>query len=355
MENIYNDLRKSFRFWKDVNKNKLVKDLNDYYNKNYIKEKLIKVSVINNRLYYNISHLLTFFKLRANIIIEMFKIAIQRLLANKIRLNNFVFYFTVNDYNISKTLPIFAFAKPINDVSILIPDWTFVNAYKNKIKGDWDSIMSTIKNTKTKIKNNIIYFQGSNTSAKKQDIVDTKYVNYKKDIRKSIETLSQSNPTFVINIDKPSESVLEWKQYKYVLDLPGAYPWSVRLKELFAMRSLVIKVDTKIRWVNFFSPLFEPNVDYVSITYDNNDSVEKIGKDVYEKLIKKYDYMENNPEYVERMISNGYNKINKLTMNNVIEYIILLLKLSSNLLSLSKINRKTNKILYRVSKTKKRN
>ena len=355
MEKVYKSLQESFKPWVHLNKNNLINDLEFYYNENYITNKIVKCIVINNRLSSNINHLDFIFQPRAKIMINCFKTVLEKMRKKKIRLNNFVFYFTVNDYSITDKLPIFAFSKPINEEGILMPDWTFINANDSGVKGNWDNVIEAIKNTEIGEKKNIIFFQGRNTSRIfPGNNVRNMNKKYKKDIRKSIETLSQTNNKFLIYINKPKVPSLEWKSYKYLLDLPGAYPWSVRFKELLMMRSLVIKVDTKIPWVNFYSPLLIPDVDYVRITYDNNDSIEKIGKDVYNKLVEKYNYMEKHPDYVNKIIENGYNKINKLTMKCVIEYVILMFKIVSNLLSVSRMGNKTkSKKIYNDKKTKK--
>ena len=107
MDKVYLELRKSFLPWKNSNKKVLCKNLENYYNENATRKKIVKVSIINNKIYSDYSYVDTFYKLRAKIIIELFDIALNEIIKRNIILGNFTFYFTVNDYNVSSVLPIF--------------------------------------------------------------------------------------------------------------------------------------------------------------------------------------------------------------------------------------------------------
>lgn len=52
----------------------------------------------------------------------------------KIEIEDVKLYVTLQDYTVSDTLPILCFAKCIDDIGILIPDWTFHFPYKSQIK-----------------------------------------------------------------------------------------------------------------------------------------------------------------------------------------------------------------------------
>ena len=363
-------LIRSFKTWEDIDKATLIKNLEDYYNANFIKKKLIKVSVINNKFVYDYNHLensfeYKYFKYRADNIMIMFNNALKILKKSNERLKNFVFYFTVNDYNVSHILPIYSFAKPMNSNGILIPDWTFINDYKSMIKGDWDTISREIKKGNNIKKKNIIFFQGTNSS----ELLNDRYFN-RNNIRKNLEILSKNNPKFIINIDKPPVPASDWNKYKYLLDLAGSYPWSVRLKEILLTKSLVIKVDNEIPWMNFYSPLLKPNIDYIQIKYKNDNSHYENATEVYNKIISVYTYMNSHPDKMQLIVNSGYKNMNKLTMDVVIDYIVLVLKLSEKMLHIGNtsktkktkiskkgsVNNKTiNKLTYRLKSIKIKN
>jgi hypothetical protein len=180
-----------------------------------------------------------------------------------------VLYVNIGDKIISDKYPILNFAKASSENGILIPDWTFANAYKSQVAKTWGEQASTIGTECSEIpyseKIDGIFFQGGDTSKGER----------KTNIRRNLKNLADlmpSDPKVTILIDKePPTKATEWCKFKYLLDLPGAHPWSVRLKELLLSHSLVIKVDLPDPWVNFYSPIFEPGVDYVRVTYVMDD------------------------------------------------------------------------------------
>jgi hypothetical protein len=179
---------------------------------------------------------------------------------------NITIYIFLGDYILTEDYPILGFAKPVDSKGILMPDWTFVNAYKSAVSKDWDTQIEKISTACSKIKYNdkkdICFFQGGNTS---------KGPN-KSNIRGYLNTLSKNDKNIEIVIDSttPPTAATDWCKYKFLLDLPGAHPWSVRLKELFLTKSLVFKIDLHKQWVNFYSSLFFPGKDYVTINYNDN-------------------------------------------------------------------------------------
>jgi hypothetical protein len=355
MDKIYLELRKSFKPWENIDRKSLIKELEKYYSTDnaFQYKKIIKIEIKNNKLYCDNSHLEgvynNLFFLRSENILKLFRLALNKINKNNNKLRNFVCYFTINDYTISKKLPIFAFAKPINSVGILIPDWTFITLDNNVITSNWDDTKNAINNSKIKEKDNVIFFQGANTSKIIRSVRE-----YKSDIRENIKLLSVNNDKFIVKIDEPPTPVTDWVKYKYLLDLPGAYPWSVRLKELLLMKSMVIKVDIDKPWVNFYSPLLKPNVDYIQIKYNNEDEPKKLANDVYRKILQNYKYMEQHPNKMKNVINSGYKNMNKLTMNGIIDYMVLVLKLTEELLHDDDINKSvTSKKTKKSKKSKK--
>ena len=131
--------------------------------------------------------------------------------------------------------------------------------------------------------------------------------------------------------DEQKSNIVEWCTYKYLLDLPGAHPWSVRLKELFLTKSLVIHVAVKSEKISqFISEAFIPGVDYAEVIFNPDYNVKK-GKHasaeqylVYQILEKRKKY-NNDTEAYQRIVVSAYNKIILLEYNNILYYLHLLL------------------------------
>ena len=174
-------------------------------------------------------------------------------------------YIFLGDYMITDEYPILGFAKPISEKGILMPDWTFVDAYKSAVDKNWDAQIEKISTECSKVKyadkKDCCFFQGANTSKGP----------HKSNIRGYFQTMSSQEDDVEVLLDYPIPSAAtNWCHYKFLLDMPGAYPWSVRLKELFLTQSLVLKVDLCNPWINFYSDLFVPGQDYIRVNYNDN-------------------------------------------------------------------------------------
>ena len=129
--------------------------------------------------------------------------------------------------------PIFCFARPRNKVDkIVIPDYTFFKGKIEEKEIDWDEqkklILSKCKKLKNKQKD-LIYFRGADT---------TEGTN----LRSNIGKFLNKSKIIIYKNDKKRVPTYNFCKYKYLLDLPGKQPWSIRLKYLLLMPSTCIKV-----------------------------------------------------------------------------------------------------------------
>ena len=215
-------------------------------------------------------------------------------------------------YRIEKKLklavPIFCFAKPRNKPEkIIIPDFTFFNTKIDNRELNWDEQKEIIlkKCQNLKKQKNIIYFRGADST----DVTD---------LRKKIGRFIDNSIIIIANEGKMREPMYNFCKYKYLLDLPGKQPWSVRFKYILLMPSVCIKLtqitkytDSKIiedEWVSYINKFVEPNKDYIDVRFeciDNKIDFKKLGEKV--KIAK------------ERKDSLRKNQVNKITMNTIYE------------------------------------
>jgi hypothetical protein len=132
------------------------------------------------------------------------------------------------------------------------------------------------------------------------------------------------------------EYLWNFEKYKILLDLPGIYPWSNRIKFLFLMNSVVVKINIETigddyydkSWISFIDYAVD-NTDYVNIIvkyYRITDGTAKMkNENEFLKLIKTlkivYDDINNNPTKYKLMIKKTKKKIEKLTNDRIYQYI----------------------------------
>ncbi len=250
---------------------KNLEGLDEYFHSAKYNEPLVKIVIKDGKVlpYWRVGgnvHMRThtWQRTRSDTVSRMIQEAITRY---SIKLPGRVaLYVNVGDKIISSEYPILNFAKASSENGILIPDWTFAYAYKSQVAKTWDEQVSTIGTECSEIPYNEkidgIFFQGGDTSK------GARKTNIRRNL-KNLAALMPGEPEITVLIDKePPTKATEWCKFKYLLDLPGAHPWSVRFKELLLSHSLVIKVDVPDQWVNFYSSIFEPGVDYMQVIYD---------------------------------------------------------------------------------------
>jgi hypothetical protein len=259
---------------------------------------------------------------------------------NKIIPNTILFIWISDRYpwdkDIDKKIPIYLYAKPKNTSFLIFPDNTFnCLTLDKKYDGkcyDYDIIKKKIlKYNKNDFNNkpNIMYFKGTPTT--KNTIK----------LRETLEKLSKDTNWLKVYLDAWTnyEKIYEMNNYKYLLNLPGHYPWSNRFKYLFLMKSLVININANMQeyktnnieynWISFIDYIVKPNEDYINIdaTYywsSNNDiHVDKHNNDETLKIFNKLKEISKQTNYNEynKIIDNGFNKVSKLSNKHIYNYI----------------------------------
>jgi hypothetical protein len=239
-------------------------------------------------------------------------------------------------------LPIFVYAKSIDQKYPIFPDNSFECLSLEEKYGlkcyNWDEIKDkTIDyNKKVKTKINKIFFKGTRTT------------QYNHKLRENLEIYSKKKQNYLIELDawKKYIPIYKFGDYKILLNLPGHYPWSNRLKYLFLTKSLVINVnvigifidDNKIeignKWETFIDYIVDSN-DYINLVlkyynyYGQNDNIRKeiikMNEREFNKIVNKinkiYDDFNINEKKYEKIIKNGYEKVSQLTMERIYSYI----------------------------------
>ena len=239
--------------------------------------------------------------------------------------------------------PIWVYARPKNIKLPIFPDNTFEcfqlhQKYKGKCY-DWESIKKIIKKEcKNRNKQSIIYFKGTPTT---------------KNIYKLREDLEKHQKSFNIPIKilldawTTYEPLYKFCEYLYLLNLPGKYPWSNRLKYLFLMDSIVININVNtinikpeykdLSYITLIDYIVN-NKDYIEIIYnyyrlagkyiDNKNltnKIDKLRKNEFNKFVKtlkrKYLNLVNNPEKYKKIAKKAKIKVNKLTNERIYQYI----------------------------------
>jgi hypothetical protein len=213
-------------------------------------------------------------------------------------------------------IPVFCWAKPKNIKSFIFPDF-YMHLFEKKKK----KFNQKCNVTDTCNKINKIFFKGNSTSVKKTKI--------REKLRK------YNDKRLIVDISDKTLSYYELCKYKYVLDLPGYYPWSVRLIELYLSKSLPIRVslyntnENYEQWIQFYELMFPENESYSNISCNQNFYSEipndKVS-DIKNEIINKYNYYNNNSDKYNKIVKLNNEKINYFTMEHIYYYVYQALK-----------------------------
>lgn len=208
------------------------------------------------------------------------------------------------------------YAKPKNKKGFLYPDFNMIKLDEKK-----KTFNSKCTNTKT----NEIYFKGKASS------IDKSYIR---------EYMEKFKIPFNIDISKEYLPYYDICNYKYLLDLPGFKPWSVRLIELYLSKSFPIRVIlyyskwNEQRWVQFYETMFENS--YISVEYDTNynkklslDTINTIRNDI----LDIYKQLEDNKELYDKTVNRNYEKATTLTQDHISFYMYNVLKYYNKLIT----------------------
>ena len=218
-------------------------------------------------------------------------------------------------------IPVFNWAIPFGKQGLIFPNFDILD--HNKIK----------KNNFDEIKNKCIKYK-PNKRIKRLFFIGKATANFR------VKLSKYPKPFKVIITDKQIK-IYKFKKFKYLLDLPGYKPWSIRLKYLFCMSRVVIRLSfyrSKFGetgyWKQWFDYIFEENVDYIHLVYDNakcygNNKFynpdDKIMKQITDDVLNVYNNFENNPQKYKDMVKNLKKKRESLNISNTLKYLHMLI------------------------------
>ena len=276
--------------------------------------------------------------------------------------------------------PLFVMTK-FKDIPFnLFPDNTFEcltldKKYSNNCY-NWDEMKEIITDNSVDMedKKNIIYFKGTDTTKQNHNIRYSLSKHVPK--LKSVKTIkrkinAKKSSTMKLKLKKPSdnkiklvvkldawvnyEPIYNFSSYKILLNLPGRYPWSNRLKYLPLMNSHIIDVNIITHyennqvdksWITFINIIFD-NIkhNFNSIDYHYYDANKytstkkelaknkKLNLLSYKKFTKAFDNKINdiilNPKKYNKIIEKNNELINELTNERIYQYICYALKLNA--------------------------
>ena len=307
-----------------------------------IKDNELEVEAEFNKTIYNKDRIKELTDERIDHVFKLFNNTLIYAKEKKYKIPDTTIYIWISDrvpwYNdIDQHFPIFIFAKPRNSNFLIFPDNTFdCLTIDQKYRGDckdWDSVKKLIidncSELKFEKKINKIFFKGTSTTK----------TNSK--IRENLEDFSKKNNKWLdVKLDAWQHYMRldNFCKYKFLLNLPGHYPWSNRFKYLFLMKSIVINVDvytidiegaySDLPWDTFINYIVEPKKHYINLEMkyyvttnkELNEKCKKMNMDenliIFDKLKKIY----NNSNH-EKMINKSFKRVSKLKNKHVYEYI----------------------------------
>lgn len=244
------------------------------------------------------------------------KILIIKLLENTLanhKINDTIIILYYADGYCNDNTPIFNFALPDGILGLIFPHFDIIDSKDNTLNNKINSI------TKYKPKKiiNDIYFKGGSNTQKRNTI------------RERLE--KEKFPINVILYSTTYEEQYRMKDHKYLLDLPGVKPQSVRLKYLTVMERLIIRISfydpsrgEKSYWKQVIDYLLTENKDYVHLIYKINYDI-PINNNLYKKILfdinKIYKEFESNDKKYDKMVKNLKKKSEKINVENIYKYV----------------------------------
>jgi hypothetical protein len=195
-----------------------------------------------------------------------------------------------------------------------------VSIINNTISGTIDEIRETFyKYPKRKFPIQDVYFKGAKST-----------ITFNK-IREMLESIK--NTVINVNLDKTDnpESIYELKNHKYLLDLPGFKPWSLRFKYLFFTERTIIRIsfynsahNELSYWKQFIDAFVEADVDYIHLQYDfdyNFPLYESNVNIIKNDIINTVKKLEENTTDKRKLNKNAFEKGKQITFDNTLYYI----------------------------------
>lgn len=303
------------KLWYKKLEEQVVSDFNQF-KKKYSKEKLknfVKNCDLNHFFFVTFANdTFTISKNKKNYTGDCYKIDSTKQFLTKmleyIKKNNLppikgTFIFNRKDgYNFDLNLPVINYSKPSDQKGFLQPDFNF-HQFEEKREA-----FKTKCPTKKK---DLIFFKGSKTSTTRSRVR---------------EFLEKEKEPFKVDLNEKKLPFYCVCHYKYVLDLPGKQPWSVRLIELLMSRSLPIRIRfyyskyEKAPWIQFFEKMFPHQV---CLDYDVNYSYvldKKVVKKIVSDITTIYEHFENNPQLYQKLVTQNWEKVEALKWDHLSFY-----------------------------------
>ena len=244
------------------------------------------------------------------------KIRIIKLLENTLanhKINDTIIILYYADGYCNDNTPVFSFALPDGFLGLIFPHFDIIDIEGNTLN---NKINSIIKYKPKKIINDIYFKGGANT--KKRNT-----------IRERLE--KENFPINVVLYSTTHEEQCRMKDHKYLLDLPGVKPWSVRLKYLTVMERLIIRISfydpsrgEESYWKQVIDYLLTENKDYIHLIYKMNYDI-PINNNLYKKILvdinKIYKEFENNDKKYDKIVKNLKKKTEKINVENIYKYV----------------------------------
>jgi hypothetical protein len=390
---IYRGLKKNI----DINiLDKLKKENENFKIYDNEKQSLIEYNIFNNKVSVDELHILNYRKKkddRLEQLLSLIQKTIDYVVKNNLNVPDTTLFIWISDrfpYTIEniENFPVYVFARPINVKLPIFPDNTFEclsldEKYSDQCN-DWDYLKKLIVNKcQKKTKKKQLYFKGTATTLNNSQIrekleiislvnqqiskygkINNKFIEYIKPKINKIKDKSfynyilseyqkkYTNLPVNVNLDawKNYKPVYKMCDYKYLLNLPGHYQWSNRLKYLFLMKSHIININVKLISTTYTDEKYISFIDYIVNKNDYEEIVLKYYRQNQNLTVKTNElYMKKNSiefdKFINKLseiyaklekksngkINSGFNKINKLTNERIYHYIYTAILLNAEL------------------------
>ena len=255
-------------------------------------------------------------------------------------------------------LPICTYACQLNENYLLIPDSQFTNLSVHNRYHDgfinWDNQIPFFDDQPIE-KNNIIFFRGGDTTRDNH--------NLRMDLLHKIEQDSQFKQNMIYEILTTQNYEPPWNflTHKFLLNLPGQYPWSTRQKYNYLSRAFIINVrvtthgDAHDNHFKSFIDIFVPdelchNIDMKYFYYDKSIKKEPgrqskynlLNKmqstSVYNQIKQIYNKYKSHNPLIDSKVNEAYRRTNLITNTNIIYYLAQIIK-QNNKIGLKSFNK----------------
>ena len=278
---------------------------------------LFKIQIKNNKMFYDKQIVENvFINKKEGVDRKLRLIYILQKMLDKYKVNDTVLILSyVDGYFWKEDIPVFNYSVPIGSQGLIFPNFDIFDFIIDNKKYDFDEIKKDIQKHPIKKIENDIFFRGAYTSKNRSRIR---------------EKIVYEKLPFNVKLNQP-EFIGNFKSHKYLLDLPGVKPWSVRLKYLFVMNSIIFRISfynskngEKGYFQQSFDYLFKENKDYIHLIYDF-DYDKEIPHHIFIKCVNdikdKYIFYEKNHNEYKKMVSNMEKASKKLNLDEMLKYL----------------------------------